>query len=117
MPMTPVPGSTRRLVGLTHHDGDPIVVLDLLELLGLGLGEGSAQAGRTFGEIAPDWERMAPYVEKAMSRVPVSAELGVKKFFCGPESFTPGPPPEFRAASRRVIPCWWASLAICAARS
>jgi len=43
----------------------------------------------SFGEISPDWERMAPYVEKAMSRVPVSAELGVKKFFCGPESFTP----------------------------
>lgn len=47
LPMTPVPGSARRLVGLTHHDGDPIVVLDLLELLGLGLGEGTAQAGVT----------------------------------------------------------------------
>ncbi len=43
----------------------------------------------SFGEITPDWERMAPYVEKAMRRVPVSIELGVKKFFCGPESFTP----------------------------
>jgi len=43
----------------------------------------------SFGELPPDWERMAPYVEKAMARVPVSADLGVKKFFCGPESFTP----------------------------
>ena len=43
----------------------------------------------TFGEIAPDWDRMGPFLEKAMSRVPVSMELGVKKFFCGPESFTP----------------------------
>jgi len=43
----------------------------------------------SFGELPPDWERMAPYVEKAMARVPVSAELGVKRFFCGPESFTP----------------------------
>lgn len=42
-----------------------------------------------FGEIEPDWERMAPFVEKAMSRVPASTEVGVKKFFCGPESFTP----------------------------
>ncbi|MBS1200379.1 MAG: Sarcosine dehydrogenase [Proteobacteria bacterium] len=56
----------------------------------------------SFGEIQPDWERMAPYVEKAMSRVPVSAEIGVKKFFCGPESFTPdlqpivGEAPELR---------------------
>ena len=43
----------------------------------------------SFGEITPDWERMGPYVERAMKRVPVSLETGVRKFFCGPESFTP----------------------------
>lgn len=43
----------------------------------------------SFGEIPPDWERMTPYLEKAMARVPVSQEAGLKKFFCGPESFTP----------------------------
>jgi 4-methylaminobutanoate oxidase (formaldehyde-forming) len=43
----------------------------------------------SFGEIPPDWDRMAPYLEKAMARVPVSAEVGIRKFFCGPESFTP----------------------------
>jgi 4-methylaminobutanoate oxidase (formaldehyde-forming) len=43
----------------------------------------------SFGEIQPDWDRMGPYVEKAMARVPISMETGVKKFFCGPESFTP----------------------------
>ena len=43
----------------------------------------------SFGELPPDWDRMAPYLEKAMSRVPISAEVGVRKFFCGPESFTP----------------------------
>jgi len=43
----------------------------------------------SFGEINPDWDRMAPYLEKAMSRVPMSLNVGVKKFFCGPESFTP----------------------------
>ena len=43
----------------------------------------------SFGEITPDWDRMGPYVEKAMKRVPVSLEVGVRKFFCGPESFTP----------------------------
>ncbi|MFN2150085.1 MAG: FAD-dependent oxidoreductase, partial [Anaerolineales bacterium] len=42
----------------------------------------------SFGEIKPDWERMTPFLEKAMSRVPVTLEIGVKKFFCGPESFT-----------------------------
>ncbi len=43
----------------------------------------------SFGEITPDWERMGPYVERAMRRVPASLETGVRKFFCGPESFTP----------------------------
>ncbi|HEY6035121.1 MAG TPA: FAD-dependent oxidoreductase [Kofleriaceae bacterium] len=43
----------------------------------------------SFGEIQPDWERMGPYLEKAMARVPISMNAGVKKFFCGPESFTP----------------------------
>jgi len=43
----------------------------------------------SFGEIEPDWERMAPFLEKAYERVPAAANLGVRKFFCGPESFTP----------------------------
>ncbi len=42
----------------------------------------------SFGEIEPDWDRMGPFLEKAMSRVPITQELGIKKFFCGPESFT-----------------------------
>ncbi len=33
-----------------------------------------------FGEIEPDWDRMGPFLEKAMSRVPVTLELGVKNF-------------------------------------
>jgi 4-methylaminobutanoate oxidase (formaldehyde-forming) len=43
----------------------------------------------SFGELPPDWERMGPYLEKAMGRVPISSEIGITKFFCGPESFTP----------------------------
>lgn len=43
----------------------------------------------SFGEIAPDWDRMAPHLEAAFRRVPSVAEAGVRKFFCGPESFTP----------------------------
>jgi heterotetrameric sarcosine oxidase gamma subunit len=42
----------------------------------------------SFGELPPDWERMGPYLEHAMSRIPISAEVGLRKFFCGPESFT-----------------------------
>jgi 4-methylaminobutanoate oxidase (formaldehyde-forming) len=56
----------------------------------------------SFGEISPDWDRMTPYLEKAMRRVPITLEVGLKKFFCGPESFTPdlrpivGEAPELR---------------------
>ncbi len=59
-------------------------------------------ANFTFGEIDPDWDRMMPYLEKAYSRVPSTLNHGVRKFFCGPESFTPdlaplvGETPELR---------------------
>jgi glycine cleavage system aminomethyltransferase T/glycine/D-amino acid oxidase-like deaminating enzyme len=56
----------------------------------------------SFGELPPDWERMTPFLERAMSRVPITAAVGMKRFFCGPESFTPdlrpivGEAPELR---------------------
>ncbi|CAN5534471.1 FAD-dependent oxidoreductase [soil metagenome] len=56
----------------------------------------------SFTTLQPDWDRMGPYVEAAMSRVPKSLETGIRTFFCGPESFTPdlnpivGPVPEVR---------------------
>jgi 4-methylaminobutanoate oxidase (formaldehyde-forming) len=43
----------------------------------------------SFLTLPPDWDRMAPFLEKAMARVPVTLEVGVRTFFCGPESFTP----------------------------
>jgi 4-methylaminobutanoate oxidase (formaldehyde-forming) len=43
----------------------------------------------SFGQLPPDWDRMAPYLEKAMQRIPVTLDAGVRTFFCGPESFTP----------------------------
>ena len=52
----------------------------------------------TFGEIEPDWERMAPFLEAAMKRVPATFDAGVKKLFCGPESFTPDLAPCFGEA-------------------
>jgi glycine cleavage system aminomethyltransferase T/glycine/D-amino acid oxidase-like deaminating enzyme len=56
----------------------------------------------SFGTLPPDWDRMAPYLQKAMERIPVSLTAGVRTFFCGPESFTPdllpivGEAPELR---------------------
>src|SRR4051794_13479368 len=55
-----------------------------------------------FGQLPPDWERMTPYLEKAMGRIPITYDRGVRTFFCGPESFTPdlspvlGEAPELR---------------------
>ena len=44
----------------------------------------------SFGQLEPDWDRMGPYLETAMSRlVPEIHNVGLKTFFCGPESFTP----------------------------
>ncbi len=42
-----------------------------------------------FGEITPDWERVAPVIEQAMRRVPILFKTGIRLLFCGPESFTP----------------------------
>lgn len=64
------------LVGLFEPDGAPWNVDHIPETF-------------SFGEIEPDWDRMAPHLELAFSRVPSAAEAGIRKFFCGPESFTP----------------------------
>ncbi len=59
-------------------------------------------ADSSFTTLAPDWDRMGPYVEQAMSRVPSALDAGIRTFFCGPESFTPdlspivGEAPELR---------------------
>jgi len=54
----------------------------------------------SFGEIQPDWDRMGPFLEKCMSRVPISLESGIKKVFCCPESFTPDFAPVVGEAAR-----------------
>lgn len=61
-----------------------------------------------FGEIEPDWDRMAPHLEAAFSRVPQVAEAGVRKFFCGPESFTPDLAPLIGEAPS-LRNCWVAA--------
>jgi glycine cleavage system aminomethyltransferase T/glycine/D-amino acid oxidase-like deaminating enzyme len=43
----------------------------------------------SFGEIPSDWDRLAPFLEYAMEIMPGLADVGVRKLFTGPESFTP----------------------------
>ena len=56
----------------------------------------------SFGDLPPDWDRLTPFLELAMERVPIAKTAGIRKFFCGPESFTPdlvpvmGEAPELR---------------------
>jgi glycine cleavage system T protein len=42
-----------------------------------------------FDEIAGDFAHFEPVLMDAMRRVPALENAGIKKFFCGPESFTP----------------------------
>ena len=42
-----------------------------------------------FGELPEDFEHFTPILEAAMRRLPALANVGIRKFFNGPESFTP----------------------------
>lgn len=42
-----------------------------------------------FQLLAEDWEHFSVLMESALARIPVLRETGVKKFYNGPESFTP----------------------------
>ena len=43
----------------------------------------------SFTDLPPDWERMTPYLNAAIQRIPDAVNVGVKMLFNGPESFTP----------------------------
>jgi len=65
------------------------LMIGLFETKAAAWNVGRIPGDFSFGEIQPDWDRMAPFLEAAMSRVPASLDAGMKNFFCGPESFTP----------------------------
>jgi glycine/D-amino acid oxidase-like deaminating enzyme len=58
-------------------------------------------AGFKFDELTLDWDRMMPYLEPAMERIPVAETAGIHRFFCGPESFTPDLEPFGAVLARR----------------
>jgi len=43
----------------------------------------------SFGEFPENFEHFEPYLEAALKRVPILEKAGIRKFFVGPESFTP----------------------------
>ena len=42
-----------------------------------------------FASLPPDWERIGPFLDAAMDRLPSLRDIGIRTMFCGPESFTP----------------------------
>jgi len=43
----------------------------------------------SFGEFPDDFDHFEPYLEKSFHRLPLLENAGIRKFFSGPESFTP----------------------------
>ena len=43
----------------------------------------------SFGEFPDDFDHFEPYLEKSFQRLPILETAGIRKFFSGPESFTP----------------------------
>jgi glycine cleavage system T protein len=43
----------------------------------------------SFGEFPDDFDHFEPYLEKSFQRLPLLEAAGIRKFFSGPESFTP----------------------------
>lgn len=65
------------------------IMVGLFEKAAAPWGHEGIPEGFSFGDIPPDWDRMTPYIETAMRRVPCLMDHGIKLLFCGPESFTP----------------------------
>ena len=43
----------------------------------------------SFGEFPEDFDHFEPFLEASFKRVPILEKAGIRKFFSGPESFTP----------------------------
>ena len=43
----------------------------------------------SYGEFPENFDHFEPYLEAALKRVPILEKAGIRKFFAGPESFTP----------------------------
>ncbi|MCK4900028.1 MAG: FAD-binding oxidoreductase, partial [Anaerolineales bacterium] len=69
-----------------EHGG---LLLGLFEPVAAPWGMHGIPEDFSFGEITPNWDRMMPYIEEAMRRIPIIEDVGIHKLFCGPESFTP----------------------------
>ena len=65
------------------------IMLGLFEPTAAPWGMNGIPEDFCFGDLPPDWDRMIPYIQNAMERIPSVKEAGIRLLFCGPESFTP----------------------------
>jgi 4-methylaminobutanoate oxidase (formaldehyde-forming) len=92
----PMPDVSAKLPVLRDPDGCAYYKEDAGKIL-LGAFEGNARAWGmdgipedfSFDELPGDMDHFMPVLEGAMHRVPALESVGLRKFFCGPESFTP----------------------------
>jgi 4-methylaminobutanoate oxidase (formaldehyde-forming) len=92
----PMPDVPANLPVLRDPDGCAYFKEDAGKIL-LGAFEGNARAWGmdgipedfSFDELPGDMDHFMPVLEGAMHRVPALESVGLRKFFCGPESFTP----------------------------
>lgn len=92
----PFPGLTPDLPVLRDPDNCAYFKEDAGKLL-LGAFEPNAKPWAVdgiptdfeFGELPDDFEHFAPILDAAMKRLPALETVGIRKFFNGPESFTP----------------------------
>jgi len=92
----PFPGLSPHLPVLRDQDHCAYYKEDAGKLL-LGAFEPQAKpwavdgipADFEFGELPDDFDHFAPILEAAIRRLPALGNVGIRKFFNGPESFTP----------------------------
>ena len=83
LPIVEDPGS----YGYFREEGGGLLV-GLFEPVGKAWHPEGAPYDFAFGTIPPDYDRVTPFLDNAMLRVPSLATAGIRTFFCGPESFT-----------------------------
>ena len=64
-------------------------MVGLFEPVGAPWSLDEIPAAFAFGQLEPDLDRMMPYLQSALERIPEAKDARVRQFFCGPESFAP----------------------------
>ena len=73
--------------GYYREEGSGLLV-GLFEPVGAPWSLDGTPRDSAFTVLPPNWDRLSPFLEVAMKRVPALEDAGIRTLFCGPESFT-----------------------------